>query len=133
MSQSLQTVTGAGDGAVIYEWFCGSTASQRDYTVTASQLEVQVRLRSTDRRVLVQSRCLLFTVVREATALDVSTPVGRFVLFRLVFMMPWSARIADDDLSFYSAAVIGSLFNEYCLPNRLLRFLADTWGHRSIR
>ena len=25
---------------------------------------------------------------REATALDVSTPVGRFVLFRLVVMMP---------------------------------------------
>ena len=72
-------------------------------------------------------------VSREATALDVSTPVGRFVLFRLVVMLPWSARAAEDDLSFYPATIIGSLFDAYGLPNRLLRSLADTWGHWSIR
>lgn len=72
-------------------------------------------------------------VTREASAVDVSTSVGQFVLFRLLVMMPWSARLAQDDLSFYAATVIGSLFDASGLPNRLLRPLADTWGHWSIR
>jgi hypothetical protein len=72
-------------------------------------------------------------VICEASALDVSTNVGQFVLFRLLVMMPWSARLAQDDMSFYVATVIGSLFDASGLPNRLLRPLANTWGHWSIR
>jgi hypothetical protein len=92
-----------------------------------------VLLRAAHNEIQHDISSLCAEVSREATVLDVSTPVGRFVLFRLVVMMPWSARVADDDLSFYPAAVIGSLFDTYGLPNRLLRSLADTWGHWSIR
>jgi len=45
----------------------------------------------------------------EALALDVSTGAGPFILFRLLVMMPWSARAAEGDLSLYAAAVIGAL------------------------
>jgi hypothetical protein len=69
----------------------------------------------------------------EASVLDVSTGAGPFILFRLLVMMPWSARAAEGDLSLYAAAVIGALFDSSGMPNRFLRPLADTWGHWSIR
>ena len=69
----------------------------------------------------------------EASTLDTMSHAGRFILFRLLIFLPWSARLADGDLAFYPVAVIGELFDASGLPNRLLRSLADTWGHWSIR
>ena len=64
---------------------------------------------------------------------DFSSDTGRFILFRLLLFHPWSARLAGSDLSQYTAAVIGELFDESGMPNMLLRPLADAWGHWSIR
>ena len=78
-------------------------------------------------------KALCNEVSREASVLDVTTGAGPFILFRLLVMMPWSARAAEGDLSLYAAAVIGALFDGSGMPNRFLRPLADTWGHWSIR
>ena len=72
-------------------------------------------------------------VSREATVLNVTTDAGQFIIYRLLLMHTWSARIPGDDLVMYPVAVVGKLFDCNGLPNRLLRPLANTWGHWSIR
>ena len=66
-------------------------------------------------------------VAAEATVVDFDTDEGRFILFRLLLCHPWAARLAPSDTSFYSAGVMGELFDVSGLRNSLLRPLADSW------
>jgi hypothetical protein len=72
-------------------------------------------------------------VSREATSLDVTSDAGQFIIFRLLLMHTWSARVAGDDIALYPVAVVGELFDCAGLPNRFLRLLANAWGYWSIR
>ena len=69
----------------------------------------------------------------EASAFDFDSDAGRFILFRLLICLPWSSRLAPDDLTFYTVTVLGELFDEVGVPNRFLRPVANLWCHWCIR
>ena len=95
--------------------------------------KIAERLRTAHREMQRDVSKLCSDVCVEAVTLDTLSHAGRFILFRLLIFLPWSARLAEGDLAFYPVAVTGELFDSSGLPNRLLRSLADTWGHWSIR
>ena len=72
-------------------------------------------------------------VVSEATCLDFRDDASRFILFRLLLCLPWSARVASDDIAFYTVSVTGALFDLCGLENSLLRPVANIWGYWCIR
>jgi len=109
-------------------WRVQVMASARQLLVTISRLLLKAHSsRGCDESVLCSE------MSSEASCFDFSSDTGRFILFRLLLFHPWSARLAGSDLSQYTAAVIGELFDESGMPNMLLRPLADAWGHWSIR
>ena len=109
-------------------WRVQVMASARQLLVTISRLLLKAHSsRGCDESVLCSE------MSSEASCFDFSSDTGRFILFRLLLFHPWSARLAGSDLSQYTAAVIGELFDESGMPNMLLRPLADAWGRWSIR
>ena len=107
------------------------TAAQAQARVLLDKIALLLRVAHSEMQRDLKTLC--DEVSCESAALDVSAGSGQFILFRLLVMMPWSARAAEGDLSLYTVAVSGALFDSSGMPNRFLRPLADTWGHWSIR